>query len=154
MTILPSTGTRKRGFRAVGLGFTVGFADASRNPKETKPKFKIEPLFERAQQPNNPCLPRALSSTPAQAGRISDSPAIRSQASLFPLFLAAAAAGSEAAGLDLPSSPSYDGAAAVEHEEFYQQCFFSRLRVDPEDHAVVLAEPTSSMPDSREAWLR
>ena len=61
------------------------------------------------------------------------------------------AAGGMAASMDL-SSPCNDATAEQGGvEEFYQQCFFSRLRVDPEDHAVVLAEPASSMPDSREA---
>ena len=60
-------------------------------------------------------------------------------------------AGGEAASLTLPSPCNDGGAAQGGVEEFYQQCFFSRLRVDPEDHVVVLAEPASSMPDSREA---
>ena len=35
-------------------------------------------------------------------------------------------------------------------EDFYQDCFFSLLRVDPEDHSVVLSEPASAMPEARE----
>ncbi|KAG1681527.1 hypothetical protein FOA52_014033 [Chlamydomonas sp. UWO 241] len=36
-------------------------------------------------------------------------------------------------------------------EAFWHEAFFTHLRVDPEDHTIVLAEPAHSVPESREA---